>query len=73
MVAIAAVLDLVAAIKRGVPAGAALAKAAHWLVVPVIVAAITWWAAPLKLPLLFQSLLTLAIVTPLDPLVYRLA
>jgi branched-chain amino acid transport system permease protein len=73
MGAIAAALDLVAAIKRGVPAGAALVKATRWLVVPVIVAAITWWAAPLKLPLLFQSLLTLAIVTPLGPLVYRLA
>ena len=73
MALIAAVLDLVAAVKRGVPAGAALVKAARWLIVPVIVALITWWAAPLKLPLLFQSLLTLAIVTPLGPLVYRLA
>jgi len=73
MALIAAVLDLFAAIRRGVPAGAALMKAGRWLVVPVIVAAITWWAAPLKLPLLFQSLLTLAIVTPLGPLVYRLA
>ena len=33
----------------------------------------TLWAAPRKLPLLVQSLLTLAIVTPLGPLVYRLA
>ena len=73
MALIAAVLDLVAAVKRGVPAAAALVKAGRWLVVPVIVAAVTWWAAPLKLPLLFQSLLTLAIVTPLGPLVYRLA
>ena len=73
MALIAALLDLVAAMRRGVPAGAALMKAGRWLVVPVIVAAITWWAAPLKLPLLFQSLLTLAIVTPLGPLVYRLA
>ena len=73
MAAIATVLDLVAAMKRGVPLGAALIKAGRWLVAPVVVAAITWWAAPLKLPLLFQSLLTLAIVTPLGPLVYRLA
>jgi branched-chain amino acid transport system permease protein len=70
---IATLLDLVAALKRGVPFGAAFLKAGRWLVAPVIVAAITWWAAPLKLPLLFQSLLTLAIVTPLGPLVYRLA
>jgi branched-chain amino acid transport system permease protein len=73
MAAIATALDLVAALKRGVPFGAALMKAGRWLVAPVIVAAVTWWAAPLKLPLLFQSLLTLAIVTPLGPLVYRLA
>ena len=73
MGAIAAGLDLVAGLKRGVPAGAASIKAGRWLVAPVIVASVTWWAAPLKLPLLFQSLLTLAIVTPLGPLVYRLA
>jgi len=73
MGAIAAGLDFVAGLKRGVPAGAASIKAGRWLVAPVIVASVTWWAAPLKLPLLFQSLLTLAIVTPLGPLVYRLA
>jgi branched-chain amino acid transport system permease protein len=70
---IAAVLDLTSALKRGVPANRALAAAARLLVVPIIVVAITWWAAPLKLPLLVQSLLTLAIVTPLGPLVYALA
>ncbi len=70
---IAAALDLVAATRRGVPTLAALVKAGRWLVVPVVIASITWWAAPLKLPLFFQSLLTLAIVTPLGPLVYRLA
>ena len=69
----AAVLDLVAAIRRGMPAGAAALKALRWLIAPLAVAAITLWAAPLKLPLLLQSLLTLAIVTPLGPLVYRLA
>jgi len=31
------------------------------------------WAAPRQLPLVVQSLLTLAIVTPLGPLVYRIA
>ncbi|MEO7339067.1 MAG: branched-chain amino acid ABC transporter permease [Caldimonas sp.] len=71
--ALATVLDTVAAVRRGVPGGAAFARAARWLVAPVVVAAITWFAAPLKLPLLIQSVLTLAIVTPLGPLVYRLA
>ena len=73
MALIATVLDAVAALRRGVPPGAALIKAGRWLLAPLAVAAITVWAAPLKLPLVFQSLLTLAIVTPLGPLVYRLA
>ena len=34
---------------------------------------LTCWAAPLRLPLPVQSVLTLAIVAPLGPLVYRLA
>ena len=48
------------------------ASSARWSA-PVVVAALTWWAAPLKLHLLAQSALTLAIVTLLGPLVYRLA
>ena len=70
---LAAVLDVVASLKRGIPAASALAKAGRALIVPVVVLGLTLWAAPLKLPLLLQSLLTLAIVTPLGPLVYRLA
>jgi branched-chain amino acid transport system permease protein len=70
---IAAVQDLLGAVRRGAPMGRAWRAAANTLWVPGVVLAITWWAAPLKLPLLLQSLLTLAIVTPLGPLVYRLA
>ncbi len=70
---IAAVLDVAAAVRRGGPLGAALAGAARTLALPVVVAGVTVWAAPLKPPLVLQSLLTLAIVTPLGPLVYRLA
>ena len=69
----AAVLDLIASLRRGLPASAALGAAAWALVVPAVVVAAVWSAAPLKLPLLVQCLLTLAIVTPLGPLVYRLA
>ncbi len=70
---IAAAQDLAAALKRGLPLGRTLPAAARTLAVPVVVAALAWWLAPLKPPLLVQSLLTLAIVTPLGPLVYRLA
>ncbi|HWI12377.1 MAG TPA: branched-chain amino acid ABC transporter permease [Burkholderiaceae bacterium] len=70
---LAAAQDIAGALKRGLPLDRTLRSAAATLVVPIVVAALAWWAAPLKLPLVFQSLLTLAIVTPLGPLVYRLA
>jgi branched-chain amino acid transport system permease protein len=70
---IAALLEAVDALRRGLPAGRAAAAALKTLVVPAVIVGITLWAAPLKLPLLLQSLLTLALVTALGPLVYRLA
>lgn len=73
MAVIAAVLDAVAAVRRGLPAGAVGLGLLKSLAFPVAVTAVTWWAAPKQLPLLLQSLLTLAIVTPLGPLLYRLA
>jgi branched-chain amino acid transport system permease protein len=73
MAIIASIIDAFKAARRGMPADRIAMAAFKTMVVPIVVAAITWWAAPLKLPLIFQSLLTLAIVTPLGPLVYRLA
>jgi branched-chain amino acid transport system permease protein len=70
---LAAGLDVIAGLRRGLPTPRVLAAAGRALAFPVGVAALTWWAAPLKLNLLLQCLLTLAIVTPLGPLVYRLA
>jgi branched-chain amino acid transport system permease protein len=70
---VVAVLDSVADLRRGVPAARALAVALRVLALPLAVVALAWWLAPRKPPLLIQSLLTLAIVTPLGPLVYRLA
>src|SRR5450755_1788947 len=49
---IAALLDASTALKRGVAAGRIASAAGRTLAVPVVVAAITWWAAPLKLSLL---------------------
>lgn len=69
----AAFLEAVAGLRRGLPAGAVALAAAKSLAFPLAVVAVAWWAAPRQLPLLLQSLLTLAIVTPLGPLVYRLA
>ena len=73
MALLAALLDAVASLKRGLPAGPVAVAAGKALVLPVVVTTITVWAAPRQLPLLLQSLLTLAIVTPLGPLLYRLA
>jgi branched-chain amino acid transport system permease protein len=70
---LAALLDLVAGLRRGIPVQRLLVRALRSLAVPAVVLVLTLWVAPLKLPLLLQSLLTLAIVTPLGPLVYRLA
>jgi len=70
---LAALLDVIADARRGIPIQRVLLRAAKALILPAVVLGLTLWAAPLKLPLLLQSLLTLAIVTPLGPLVYRLA
>ena len=70
---IAALLDVVAGVRRGIPINSVLLRALRSLILPAVILGLTLWAAPLKLPLLLQSLLTLAIVTPLGPLVYRLA
>src|SRR5687768_3233878 len=69
---LAAVLDAVQRTRRGVPPAQVVAAALKSLVIPALIVAVTLWAAPRKLPLVVQSLLTLAIVTPLGPLVYRL-
>jgi branched-chain amino acid transport system permease protein len=70
---VATAQDALAAVRRGLPARALGLRALKELLIPLLVVAVTLWAAPRKLPLVFQSLLTLAIVTPLGPLVYRLA
>jgi branched-chain amino acid transport system permease protein len=68
-----AALDAVAGLRRGLPGRRLLAAAARSLALPLAVLLLAVWVAPLKWPLLAQSALTLAIVAPLGPLVYRLA
>ena len=48
-------------------------QAARTLAYPVVVAALAIWVAPMQLPLLAQAALTVALVTPFGPLLYRLA
>jgi branched-chain amino acid transport system permease protein len=44
-----------------------------WSGVPIVIAALIWWLAPLQMPLAMQVVLTLAAVTALGPLLYRIA
>jgi branched-chain amino acid transport system permease protein len=46
---------------------------ALWSGAPLAIAALIWWLAPMQLPLPVQVLLTLAAVTALGPLLYRVA
>jgi branched-chain amino acid transport system permease protein len=46
---------------------------ALYLAAPALLGLVTWWLAPMKPPMPLQVLLTLALVVPLGPLLYRLA
>ena len=46
---------------------------ALYVVLPAIMAAITWWAVPQKLALWLQVLIVLGLVVPLGPILYRVA
>jgi branched-chain amino acid transport system permease protein len=48
-------------------------RLALWTGVPVVIAALIWWLAPMQLPLAVQVLITLVAVTALGPLLYRVA
>ncbi len=46
---------------------------AVYVVLPVVMAGIAWWAAPQKLALGWQILIVLGLVVPLGPILYRVA
>jgi branched-chain amino acid transport system permease protein len=67
-----AVLDGVTLVRRG--ALGALTASLLWNVfLPLVVAAAAWWSASRPNDLALQVLVTLAIVTPMGPMLYRLA
>ncbi|WIV98685.1 branched-chain amino acid ABC transporter permease [Kinneretia aquatilis] len=68
-----ALLDLWAGWRAGEAATPLLRRVVQAAALPLGLGALAWWAAPLQLPLLLQVLLTLTIVTPMGPLLYRLA
>jgi branched-chain amino acid transport system permease protein len=69
--ALAAIVETIATLRAGewrrLPRRLAL-----WLGIPLLIATAIWWAAPRALPLAVQVLLTLAAVTALGPLLYRI-
>jgi branched-chain amino acid transport system permease protein len=68
-----ALLDVFAQVRSGV---APLRIARHLLgvlVLPIVVCTISWWIARSKPPLLISAVLTMLLVTPMGPLIYRLA
>jgi branched-chain amino acid transport system permease protein len=73
MAALAAVLEVLQGIRQGVPASRWSVAAVRTLAYPAVISLVTIWAAPQGFPLWVQALLTLALVTPLGSLVYRLA
>ncbi|MCB2023030.1 MAG: branched-chain amino acid ABC transporter permease [Rhizobacter sp.] len=73
MALFATLLDLVEGVRARHGAAALTRAALRTLSLPLVVTALAWWAAPRQLNLVFQCLLTLAIVTPMGSLVYRLA
>jgi len=73
MAGTAAVLDLVSGLRSGAGLAVAVRKVARTLAYPLAISAVAWWAAPKQFPMLVQAVLSLALVTPLGPLLYRLA
>jgi branched-chain amino acid transport system permease protein len=70
--AVAAVFDIALAVREKAP-GRLPRIVALYLLLPLAMAAIAWWAAPRKLDLWLQVLIVLGLVVPLGPILYRVA
>jgi branched-chain amino acid transport system permease protein len=70
---VAALQELVLGLRHGVPVPRLLKSVLAGVAFPVLMALLAIWAAPQRFPLLVQAALTLGLVTPFGPLVYRLA
>jgi len=72
MASMAGAMEVVACIARG-EARQIPRRIALWTGAPLALAAVSWWLATPDLPFWAQILVTLALVTPLGPLLYRIA
>lgn len=73
LAAAVAAADVFNGLRHRVPAARLARQAAATLAYPFAIAFVGWWAGDKNLPLLAQAALTLALVTPFGPLIYRLA
>jgi len=72
MAAIAGVMEVVSCVVRGEP-GQIPRRVGAWTGIPLAIAGVAWWLSTPELPFWAQILVTLALVTPLGPLLYRIA
>jgi branched-chain amino acid transport system permease protein len=72
MAVTAGLVEATACVRRG-DARHIPRQLAMWTALPLAIAALVWWAAPMQLPLVVQIILTLAAVGALGPLLYRIA
>jgi branched-chain amino acid transport system permease protein len=68
---VAAVVETISTLRHGEARKLPL-RLVLWLGVPLAIAWAVWWFAPRALPLALQIVLTLAAVTALGPLIYRI-
>ena len=73
LAAVVALADLGHGLRQGRSPAQLLRGAVVTLAYPVVISLLCIWAAPQKLPLLAQAALTLGLVTPFGPLIYRIA
>lgn len=69
---VTAIVDISTRLRERRPA-AALRSLGFNVLMPGAAAALTWWLAPKTPPLLVQVALTLVLIIPLGPMIYRLA
>jgi branched-subunit amino acid ABC-type transport system permease component len=72
MACVAGAFELYACLRRGEPARIPR-QLALWLGAPLAIAVVSWWLARFALPFWAQVVVTLAMVTALGPLLYRIA
>ncbi|OGA38548.1 MAG: ABC transporter permease [Betaproteobacteria bacterium RIFCSPLOWO2_12_FULL_65_110] len=70
--AIAALLDIAVALRDRAP-GRLPRILAVYVLLPLAMAGIAWWAAPRKLDMWIQVLIVFGLVVPLGPILYRVA